>query len=82
MVRCGYEVIGGLIKWSYMVIKDPRHKEIIKQEKGQHDNTFNISTQNSSLLISPSIISVIFQWDKVVMSFHTYVMLELMFPYF
>lgn len=28
MVKGGYEVVGGLIKWSYMVIKDWKQKEI------------------------------------------------------
>ena len=82
MVRGGYKVVGGIIKWSYMVIKDPRHKERIHQKKGQHESILNIPAHNSSLLLSPSVLSVRFRGDKDVMSFDTYVMLELMFPYF
>ena len=74
-MKYGYEVLGGLIKWSYMVIKDQRHKEINQYKKGQHDNTLNILADNSYLLSYPSVVSIRFWWDKAVMSFDTYVML-------
>ena len=71
-----------LLNGATWLFKDPRHKEINQQKKGQHDNTLSILAHISSLLSSPSVLSIRFRWDMVVMSYETYVMLGVMFPSF
>ena len=73
------EVILNEYTWLF---KKQRHKETNQQKKGHHDSTLSSSAHISSLLSSTSVLSVKFRWDMVVMSYDTYIMLGVVFPYF